>query len=115
MCSVRPVRSVLALVALVGLVAPAFADVIAISGLERGRTATIEGTVDRFFDSDDIRLRDESGTVRVYLGPDILPIESGERLSISGIMDDDLVLNEFYAREITQENGDVLVIDRRDE
>ena len=108
-------RFILSMVAIVGLSTPSVADVIAISEVQRGQTVTVQGTVDHFFDSDEIRLRDESGTLRVYLGPDILPIESGERLRISGIMDNDLFLNELYAREVTRADGTVIEIDRRDE
>ncbi|MDX8352583.1 hypothetical protein [Cognatiyoonia sp. IB215182] len=91
----------------------ALANVTSIADLQRGQTATVAGTIDRFFDEDELRLTDDTGSVRVYLGPDLLPIQTGEQVTIEGIMDDDVFRDELYARRITRENGDVLVIDRR--
>ncbi|GGX72214.1 hypothetical protein GCM10007385_46310 [Tateyamaria omphalii] len=94
----------------IGIATPALSEVVPISSVQRGQTATVEGVVDRFFDSDEIRLRDESGAVRVYLGPQMIDLKSGERIRVSGILDNDLLLNEFYAREITRENGESISI-----
>ena len=101
------------IIAIVGLTGPALAEITPIADLQRGHSITVEGVVDRFFDTDEIRLRDASGTVRVYLGPDMLPIESGERIRISGVMDNDIAFNELYAREVTREGGEIITIDRR--
>ncbi|MEM8702044.1 MAG: hypothetical protein AAGF82_09485 [Pseudomonadota bacterium] len=90
----------------------ALAGTTPIADIQRGQSVTVAGVVDRFFDTDEIRLRDETGTVRVYLGPQPLPIVSGERLVVEGIMDDDLVMNELYARQITRQNGEKIGISR---
>ncbi len=105
--------SLTAVVTSVLFASAAFANVTPIADLQRGQTATVTGTVDRFLDEDELRLTDDSGSVRIFLGPDLLPIETGEQITVEGIMDDDLLLNEFYARQITRANGDVLTIDRR--
>ncbi|MEM1048893.1 MAG: hypothetical protein AAGL24_22265 [Pseudomonadota bacterium] len=90
----------------------ALAETTPIADIQRGQSVTVSGVVDRFFDTDEIRLRDETGTVRVYLGSQPLPIVSGERLVVEGIMDDDLVMNELYARQITRQNGEKIGISR---
>ncbi|MCE8005645.1 hypothetical protein [Aestuariivita sp.] len=88
----------------------ALADITPIADVKRGQSVVVEGVVDRFFDTDEIRLRDDSGTLRVYLGSQTLPLRSGERIVIEGIMDDSLVMNELYAREITRENGEKISV-----
>ncbi len=103
-------RLFLSLAIAIGIATPALFDVVPIASMQRGQTATVEGFVDKFFDSDEIRLRDESGTVRVYLGPQMIDLKSGERIRVSGVLDNDLFLNEFYAREITRENGENITI-----
>ncbi len=99
-------------IALCLMAGSALADTTPIADIQRGQSVTVAGVVDRFFDTDEIRLRDETGTVRVYLGPRALPIKSGERIVVEGVMDDDLVMNELYARRITRENGEKISISR---
>lgn len=90
----------------------AVADVTAIKDVKRNQPVTVAGTVDRFHDEDEISLRDETGTLRIYLGPQPAALELGQRIEVSGFMDDDLVGNELYAREITFEDGTVLTVVR---
>lgn len=90
----------------------ALAETVPIADIQRGQSVKVEGVVDRFFDTDEIRLRDDTGTVRVYLGPQALPLRSGERIVVEGVMDDDFVMNELYARQITRENGEKISISR---
>ena len=103
-------KYVLGAAALVATAAVAAAETVPIAQIKRGQSVTVQGEVDRFFDTDEIRLRDDSGTVRVYLGPRAVPIDSGERITVEGVMNDDLVNNELYARKITRANGDVIEI-----
>lgn len=86
------------------------ADFTAIADIERGQSVTVEGVVDRFYDTDEILLRDASGTVRVYLGPKPAALRSGERIVVEGVMDNDLFQNELYAREITRESGEKMSV-----
>lgn len=86
------------------------AQTIAIADVQRGQSVTVAGVVDRFFDTDEIRLRDDSGAIRVYLGEAAVPVQTGERLVIEGVMDDGLLFNELYARSITRESGEVIAV-----
>ena len=103
-------RTAIVLIAGLALATPTLAEVIPIDDIARGQSVTVAGVVEHFFDIDEIRLRDQSGAVRVYLGSGDLPIETGARITVSGIMDDDLFSNELYAREITLENGEILTV-----
>ncbi|GFE63986.1 hypothetical protein [Litoreibacter roseus] len=106
-------KPILLSIALLVPAMPAFADVIPISELQRGQPATVAGVVERFHDEDEIRLRDETGTVRVYLGPQPVALDLGQRIEVSGFMDNDLIRNELYAREIVAENGETITVERR--
>lgn len=92
---------------------PALADVTSIGDIQRGQPVTVAGVIERFHDEDEIRLRDETGSVRVYLGPQPLALDLGERIQVSGFMDDDLFFNELYAREIVTDDGEVITVERR--
>ncbi|APX12223.1 hypothetical protein [Tateyamaria omphalii] len=92
--------------------APAFAEVTAIEDVRRNQPVTVAGTVERFHDEDEIRLRDETGSIRVYLGPQPLQLELGQSIQVSGFMDGNLIRNELYAREIVLEDGTVVTIER---
>lgn len=69
---------------------------------------TVAGTVDRITDEDEFRLRDSTGTVRVYVGPNWVPASVGEEVSISGFVDTDLGPLEIYARSLTRADGEVI-------
>lgn len=91
---------------------PALAEITAIEDVRRNEPVTIAGTIERFHDEDEIRVRDETGSIRVYLGPQPIALELGQRIQISGFMDGDLILNELYAREIVTEDGTVITVER---
>ncbi|MEM7645083.1 MAG: hypothetical protein AAF366_21605 [Pseudomonadota bacterium] len=106
-------RSIALVLPFVVACTPAMADIIPIEDVQRGQPVTVAGVVDRFHDEDEIRLRDDTGTLRVYLGPQPLALDLGDRIQVSGFMDDDLALDELYAREIVTADGAVIAIDRR--
>jgi len=83
-----------------------------IADLVRGTTATIEGTVERILDEDEFRIADASGRIDVYIGPNIVSFDTGERVTVRGFVDDDLT-KEFYARELVRANGEVIRFDHR--
>lgn len=87
------------------LALPALASTTAIGSLERGQSVTISGTVDRITDEDEFRLRDASGTVRVYVGPTMVPVNTGEVVTVEGFVDDDPGPIEVYARSLTRADG----------
>lgn len=79
-----------------------------ISDLQRGTMVTVAGTVERITDEDEFRLTDASGTVRVYVGPNWVPADVGEDVTVNGFVDDDLGPLEIYARSLTRADGQVI-------
>lgn len=88
-------------------------NVIAINDIRRGSMVTVQGTVERILDTDEFRLTDGSGSIRVDVGyPNFVPVSEGERVTVRGFVDRDLI-KEIYAREIVHANGTVSRLDRR--
>lgn len=95
------------------LAIPAYAETITpIGDLQRGTSVTVTGTVDRILDEDEFRLADETGRVRVYVGPNIVPANTGDEVTVRGIVDDDLLRLEIYAREMVLPDGTTVTFDR---
>jgi uncharacterized protein (TIGR00156 family) len=87
--------------------------VTSIGDVRRGSMVTVEGTVERILDTDEFRLADASGRIRVDVGyPNFVPVAEGERVRVSGFVDRD-VFKEIYAREIVHADGRVTRLDRR--
>ena len=106
--------SAFALACLFGLLAaaPALAESITpIGEVQRGSSVTVQGAVERVLDEDEFRLTDASGSIVVYVGPNIVPAQAGEEVTVRGFVDDDLVL-EIYAREMVLADGSVVRFDR---
>lgn len=95
------------------LAGPALANTVAIGDLQYGSTATISGVVDRITDEDEFRLRDASGSVLVYIGPGIVPFDTGETITLIGIVDREFGRLEVYAREATRADGTRVTFDHR--
>jgi uncharacterized protein YdeI (BOF family) len=92
---------------------PASSEVIAISDAERGQSVTVAGEVSRVLDEDTFRLADDSGSIRVYIGPNRLPVRSGDRVTVSGHVDDDWGPREIYAERLIGVDGAEFVFDHR--
>jgi uncharacterized protein YdeI (BOF family) len=93
---------------------PASSPVTPINEVKRGSMVTVEGTVKRILDTDEFRLADDSGSIRVDVGyPNFVPVAEGEKVRVVGFVDRDL-LREIYAREIVHSDGRVSRLDRRD-
>lgn len=75
-----------------------------VSTLIPGQQVTLAGTVDRITDEDEFLLRDATGTVLVYVGPNLVPATEGEQVTVSGRVDDDGPL-EIYATTILRADG----------
>ncbi|WP_241462561.1 hypothetical protein [Tateyamaria sp. ANG-S1] len=93
--------------------APVLAEITAIADVQRNQPVTVAGTIERFHDEDEIRLRDETGSLRVYIGPQPVALSLGQSIQVSGFMDGNLIRNELYAREIVLEDGTVITVERR--
>jgi uncharacterized protein YdeI (BOF family) len=76
-----------------------------ISEVGRGDYVLLTGNVVRFLDEDEFVLRDDTGSIRVYIGyQNRMPIRPGEKVTVEGFVDFDLIL-EVYAWTITKEDG----------
>ncbi|HEV7456208.1 MAG TPA: hypothetical protein VGN96_05475 [Roseococcus sp.] len=106
------VLSSLALAGLLLSAGIAAAATTPIGDLRRGTMVTIEGTVDRILDTDEFRLRDRSGAVRIYLGPNWVPVDVGQQVTVRGFVDDGWPV-EVYAREIILPDGRTLQFSHR--
>lgn len=86
-----------------------------IGELKRGMSAKIQGTVTRILDEDEFRMKDATGSVRVYIGwQNRMVIPVGEQITARGFVDNDLITffrPEFYAFEITRQDGSVIKLD----
>lgn len=94
------------LAAFVAMASPQPIDsAVPIRSLERGQTALIAGVVERITDDDEFRIRDDSGAILVYLGPNRVPVATGERVMVEGFVDDDPGPKELYARSVIRADG----------
>jgi uncharacterized protein YdeI (BOF family) len=105
--------AVTAFAAIVATAAIASGPVTPIGDLQRGSMVTVKGTVERITDEDEFRLTDGSGTVRIYVGPNWVPANVGEAVTVDGFVDDDFGPLEIYARSLTRADGTVIAFDRR--
>lgn len=97
------------------LAAPAaFASQITpIADAQLGTMVTVQGTVERITDEDEFRLADSSGDIRIYVGPNWVPAEVGETVTVNGFVEDDLITpREIYARSLTRADGTVIAFER---
>ncbi|RDC72413.1 hypothetical protein DLJ49_10910 [Rhodovulum sp. 12E13] len=75
-----------------------------IADVQRNMSVTLAGTVDRITDEDEFVLRDATGTIRVYVGPNRVPAGPGEAVTVIGHVDDDRPV-EVYATEMVRADG----------
>jgi uncharacterized protein YdeI (BOF family) len=89
------------------------ADVTPIADAARGTMVTVQGTVERITDEDEFRLADATGSIRIYVGPNWVPADVGEPVTVKGFVDDALIgPKEIYARELTRADGSVVTFAR---
>lgn len=86
-----------------------------IAELQKGTMATVQGTIDRILDEDEFQISDTSGSVRVYVGPNWVPAEVGEAVTVNGFVDNDLGPLEIYARSLIRADGSVVAFAHREE
>lgn len=84
--------------------------ITAIEDLKRGNIVTVQGTVQRILDTDEFRLADNTGDIKVYIGwRNFVPVDVGDKVTVRGFVDDGLFL-EIYAREIIHSDGRVTML-----
>lgn len=71
----------------------------------------VAGKVERITDEDQFRLTDTSGSVRVYVGPNWVPVRVGEAIRVQGSVENALGPLEIYARNLTRADGTVVIFD----
>ena len=84
-----------------------------IADVQRGTVVTVVGTVETLLDEDEFRLRDSTGALRVYVGPNWVPADVGEIITVHGYMDDSWFRPELYAREIVRADGTTVTLSQR--
>ena len=77
---------------------------MAIDAHTPGQSVTVTGSVDRITDDDEFILRDATGSIRVYVGPNAIPAAVGDVITVFGAVDDDLPM-EIYATSILRADG----------
>ena len=93
-----------AALAAVLLSAAAFAAPVPIAKAPRSQPVTLSGKVLRITDADAFRLKDETGVVTVYVGPNELPVKVGEDVTVLGALEEGFP-PEFVARAIRLPDG----------
>jgi uncharacterized protein YdeI (BOF family) len=88
-------------------------NVTPIGDLQRGSMVTVSGKVERIMDYDEFRLADDTGSVRIYVGPNWVPAQVDEQVSVSGFVDDGFGPKEIYARSLTHADGTVVQFEHR--
>lgn len=83
-----------------------------IGDITRGASVTLQGEVIRILDEDEFRLKDNTGSVKIYIGwRNRVMVRVGESVKVIGFVDDDLVnafRPEVYAQQIIRENGETI-------
>jgi uncharacterized protein YdeI (BOF family) len=90
----------------------ALAETLPIGELRRGMMAVVEGHVERITDEDEFILADTTGDIRIYIGPNAMPVRPGDLVRVEGFVDDDLRM-EIYADAITLADGRIVNLPRR--
>jgi uncharacterized protein YdeI (BOF family) len=85
-----------------------------ITDLRAYTEATIKGEVVKILDEDEYRIKDESGKIKVYTGwQNNVGLKVGDNVTVKGYLDPGF-FREFYASEITLQNGEKIIL-KRDE
>lgn len=98
------------------LAAPALAfddPTVSVADAKRGTFVTLEGEVTRILDEDTFRLSDGTGSIRIYIGPNRMPVRVGDSVAVNGFVDDDFGPREVYADAIETADGTIATFERR--
>ena len=83
-----------------------------IAEIRSDKRVTISGVVDRITSEDTFILKDHTGRIPVYLGPNRVPVKEGLAVMVHGLVDDD-VPREIYAKRMGVADVPELMLDRR--
>ena len=87
-----------------------------VADVRRGQSVHLRGVVDRVRDTDEFVLRDDSGSIRVYIGwRNRMPVAAGDVVTVYGVADDDVFPGrrpEVYARRIITADGREITLRR---
>lgn len=82
-----------------------------ISDLKNDTTTHIQGEVIKILDEDTFRIKDDSDAIKVYTGwKNTNLVKEGQKVRVKGKLDPGLI-KEFYASEISIENGKVIKLE----
>ncbi len=85
------------------------AAITPIRDVRRGQSVALQGQVQRLRDTDEFVLRDDTGTIIIYIGwRNRMPVSVGQRVTVIGTADDDVIPGlrpEIYASRIVLPDG----------
>lgn len=84
------------------------APVTSVADARPGMLVTVTGIVSQITDEDEFLLADPSGSILIYVGPDMVPAAQGETVVVTGLVDDDPGPPEIYAQSLTRADGSVV-------
>lgn len=89
------------------------ASIQTIDSLRPETIVTVQGTVESIRDEDEFILKDETGSIQIYIGPNTMPVSVGNEVTVKGMFDNDIVKREIYAHELTDTDGNVTTFEGR--
>ena len=66
-----------------------------IKSLKAETIVTVAGTVESIRDEDEFILKDDTDSIRVYIGPNRMPVKVGDMVTVEGMFDNDIVKREL--------------------
>lgn len=88
-------------------------NVQTIKSLKAETIVTVVGEVERIRDEDEFILKDDTDSIRIYIGPNRMPVKIGDKVTVEGMFDNDFFKREIYAHTITDSEGNKIELDRR--
>lgn len=88
-------------------------DIQTIDSLKAETIVTVAGTVESIRDEDEFILKDDTGSIKVYIGPNRMPVKQGDAVTVEGMFDNDIIKREIYAHAITDADGNVTKMEKR--
>jgi uncharacterized protein YdeI (BOF family) len=77
-----------------------------IDSLTDEQRVSVSGIVERITDEDTFILRDHTGSIEVYIGPNPMTVREGMSITVHGEVDVDVAEREIYANRIVKPGGE---------